>query len=38
VANEVRPSVLMAPTLAARLDAVEHALLDSIARLEVGWI
>lgn len=38
VANEVRPNVLMAATLEARLDALEHALLDSIARLEVGWI
>ena len=38
LANEVRPSVLMAETLEARLDAVEYALMDSIARLEVGWI
>ena len=38
LANEVRPSVLMAESLEARLDAVEHTLMDSIARLEVGWI
>lgn len=38
VANEMRPAALMAKNLAERLDVVEYALEDSIARLEVGWI
>jgi hypothetical protein len=38
LANDVRPTVLMARSADARLDAVEMALADSLARLEVGWI
>ena len=38
LANEVRAAVLMADGAERRLDAVEMAIADSIARLEVDWI
>ncbi len=38
LANDIRPAVLMAQSADARLDAVEMALADSCARLEVDWI
>lgn len=38
LANDVRAAVLMADGAERRLDAVEMAIADSIARLEVDWI
>ena len=38
LANEVRPTVLMAANAEERLDAVELSIVDSIGRLEVGWV
>ena len=38
LANEVRPTVLMAQSDEERLDALEMGIADSIGRLEVDWI